>query len=72
MRGQSSLRFSLAVSSLFREATAGEWLRTDYLVELLPFGPMQSDLRPNCAVAQFAKPPTRLKDAEWGTLHGDL
>jgi len=42
------------------------------LVELLPFDPMQSDLRPNCAVAQFAKPPTLLRSAEWGTLRGDL
>jgi hypothetical protein len=42
------------------------------LVELLPFDPMQSDLRPSCAVAQFAKPPTLLRSAEWGTLRGDL
>jgi hypothetical protein len=53
-------------------ATALMGLRTDYLVELLPFDLMQSDLRPNCAVAQFAKPPTVLRNAEWGTLRGDL
>jgi hypothetical protein len=32
-------------------------------VELLPFDPMQSDLRPNCAVEQFATPPTLLRNA---------
>jgi hypothetical protein len=41
-------------------------------LELLPFDPTHSDLRANCAVAQFAKPPTPLRSAEWGTLHGDL
>jgi hypothetical protein len=34
-----------------------------YVVELLPFDPMQSDLRANCVVAQFAKPPTPLRNA---------
>jgi hypothetical protein len=43
----------------------------DYLVELLAFDPMQSDLRPNYAVAQFAKPPALLRCAERGTLRGD-
>jgi hypothetical protein len=32
-------------------------------LELLPFDPMQSNLSPNCAVAQFAKPPTPLRSA---------
>jgi hypothetical protein len=47
-------------------------VRRGYLVELRPFDPMQSDLRPNCAAAQFAKPPTLLRNEGWGTLRDDL
>ena len=53
-------------------ATAELQLCTDYSVELRAFDPVQPDLRPNCAAAQFAKPPTPLRDAEWGTLRGDF
>jgi hypothetical protein len=46
--GDDCENFEIKSSSYF----GGLW------VELLPFDPMQSDLRPNCAVEQFAKPPT--------------
>jgi hypothetical protein len=73
----AALRMTAKGECAFGEVEAGPgssmtFHSRDYLVELLPFDPMQSDLRPNCAVAQFAKPPTLLRSAEWGTLRGDL
>jgi hypothetical protein len=63
-RVRRTAKFICRLGFRFEGVEIGEWRAGDvYLVELLAFDPMQSDLRPNCAVAQFAKPPTPLRGA---------